>query len=201
MQDFKDFKEIELKVDNVAGVPIRYDWRVERRWRVTRNFLLQNHICCEGNVLDIGGDNLFGKKMSNEFGLNYFSTMGDLDYHSWTRDILNPDVIFCFEVLEHLMNPLLFLNNLKRVYGGNNPQVFITYPNNLFRSEHHFHEYKDDEFYTLIRSAGYYVIDYQKDPHWHNKGFYFTGIKPLARLTWQILGKSKLNLYYLKMHA
>lgn len=189
---------IELK----SGVGNEEDKRIIRRWNVTKRFIKSHlfyngDVYCGGLVLDVGEKNNFGRKMAEEFGLFYCSTNGDLDYQSWTMEhVVKYDYIFCFEVIEHLMNPLLFLENLKSVC-GDKTVIFLTYPNNVFKSEHHFHEYSDDEFFTLITAAGFNVLDFKTDRHWHSFWFYFTGFRPLARLAGQLTGKSKLNLWRL----
>jgi SAM-dependent methyltransferase len=171
------------------------NWRINRRWKVTRNFVSTHIHSGDKTILDIGGANLFGQKMADWFALNYAATTEDLDYHTFSKSDTY-DVIFCFEVVEHLMNPLFFLENAKRTMKKES-RLFITYPKNLIRSAHHFHEYKDDEFLTLVNAAGYRIISHKTDPHWHKPGFYLTGFRPLARLFGQLVGISKLNLYCL----
>jgi len=153
------------------------------------------------HVLDIGGSHLeFGKNLSKHFKLNYNHTEGDLNRLGWESPFTKFNVIFCFEVLEHLMNPALFLRELKyRCH--KDTQIFISYPTNplWLWGNRHFNEYTTDRFYTLISECGYEIKDY-----WWSRAFadlrtIFTGFRPPIRFLVKILGLSRDNFYYLKL--
>ena len=192
---------IDLKtiydLDNSSGTA--------RRWKFTRDFL-KKHLVIRGKmtVLDIGCHNKFGQKMAENFRLSYYCTHGDLDYtEGWgvIDYVTNPKVIFCFEVLEHLMNPLLFLNQLRSRYCDKDTQIFVSYPQNpcFLPTKHHFHEFKDDEFFTLIYNAKFEIVTHKRIKHWSQWWFYFTGIRPTIRLVCLLTGLSRSNLYLLKI--
>ena len=91
------------------------------------------------------------------------------------------DIVTCFEAMEHLLNPLLFLENLKE-YIAKDGLIFISYPyrNSLFWSDIHFHEYDIARFRYLIKTAGYKILAYKEVRMYSWHGF---GIRPLLRLT------------------
>ena len=67
------------------------------------------------SVLDIGERNPFTERMENEFNIKVDSTTSDLDYSiDMDRNKTTPyALIVCSHVIEHIMNPLLLLNNIK----------------------------------------------------------------------------------------
>lgn len=111
------------------------------------------------SVLAIGTENDFDKQI---FPQAVF-TSGDFD-REWKADVEKKyGVIIVFEVIEHLMNPLKFLEDLKR-YMDEYTVLFISYPyrNSYFWSHYHFHEYDPVRFNHLIASAGYKLIRYKQ---------------------------------------
>jgi len=192
-------KILNLKCDNTGDL-----WsgrRVKRRLRDTKLFI-EKYFTGKGfNVLDIGGNHLkFGENLSKHFSFKYNHTDGDLDILGWQPLAGNFDVILCLEVLEHLMNPALFMKELrKRCY--KDTQIFISYPTNplWLWGGRHFNEYTSNRFYTLISECGFKIEGY-----WWNRGFLdlrtiFTGIRPPIRFLVKILGLSRTNFYYLKL--
>jgi 2-polyprenyl-3-methyl-5-hydroxy-6-metoxy-1,4-benzoquinol methylase len=134
--------------------------------------------------------------MAEEFNLKYTYTYGDLN-GNWTAT--KADVIFCFEVIEHLLNPLYFLKILKR-YCWPNTQIFLSYPQNprFLKGECHFHEFTDREFKTLLVKADYRIVKRETYPGWHDWGFYFSGFRPILRFAAKATGASRDNLFLLK---
>lgn len=59
------------------------------------------------------------------------------------------DVIFCFELLEHLQNPLWFMKQLKSILNDNG-MIYLTMPNNLIWSPYHFFEMSPRHFSKWI---------------------------------------------------
>jgi hypothetical protein len=164
------------------------------------------------DVLDIGDANDFGVHLASYFGMNYHHTSGNLDgvnyngYYSWVdsrvKDKPYP-MIFCCEVLEHLINPLLFLEMLKR-HINHETKIFISYPHHALDflwGDMHFHEFRDEAFKTLLDMAGYKIIAHQeyKLGYGNSWRFYFTGIRPLLRLLVVLFGWSKHHLYLVKL--
>ena len=157
------------------------DWNTQtiRRYKPTRDFI--NKFNPHGRLLDIGGVNKMGMLLAGEFKLDYETTTADLDY---TLDATKKyDTIFMFEVLEHLMNPLLCLNNIKK-HCKKDTQFYLSVPRqqHLFWDCHHFHEFDKIRFEHLIKSAGFEIEAQSKHVARFNWSFYFTGIRPILRL-------------------
>lgn len=69
--------------------------------------------CLRGDIADCGENNPLKKVIEERFNLEIDSLNWDFN---WTMHFNKKyDVILCFEVLEHIMNPLLFLNELKKI--------------------------------------------------------------------------------------
>lgn len=181
--------------------------RVKRRWEYTRQFI-DKYLNNTGSqtthcitVLDIGGSDLeFGKKMAEEFNLKYYNTGGDLDIFGWEPINMDFDVIFCFEVLEHLMNPALFMRELKKRC-HKNTQIFLSYPTNplWLWGDRHFNEYTKNRFYTLISECGYEIEQYYWNRAFRDFITLFTGFRPVIRFCSRVLGLSRDNFYLLKL--
>jgi len=191
---------------NLKGVSVNYDWnsKMNRRFRFTERFVIDNtgDIGKNSSVLDTGGSggNSFGRKMAEKIGLNYMFTVGDMNYPKWSHQKEKFDVIFCFEVLEHLMNPLLFLGEIK-ARCNKDAKIFITFPNNpLFLwSDRHFQEYTKSRFYTLISEAGYRIESYAWDRDFLPWKQLFTGVRPLVRTCFKLLGLSRGLFFCLRL--
>jgi len=132
-----------------------------------------------GNVLCIGEPNTFDKAVLEELHCNSYSfTTGDLD-GAWDCPKARYDTIFCFEVLEHLANPLKLLRELKMF----NATILISVPNHLLRRHWrniHYHEIDDMRMRFLFKQGGYEVIDYEKIKLYPRVSD-ITGIRPFLR--------------------
>ena len=160
----------------------------ENRWRyaVTLSFIAQ---CIEARpspdsmALDIGERNPLTEEIEKLLGLELHSTEGDLD------EVQIPgqyDYVFSFEVLEHLFNPLWHMKQIRRCLnpGG---RVFLSTPvgkPHFLWSLHHFHELHPREFRSLIECAGLRIetLRTARIRPWY---FYFSGIRPFARLFYE----------------
>lgn len=163
-----------------------------KRVRYTIDFL-RRYIHYGRTVLDIGEKNPIGKYTAAWYDLKLDNTSGDLDYN-FTAPKKGYDIVFCFEMIEHLMSPKFFLLELKK-YITVDTQIFITYPSRpkFLWTDLHFHEYDRKRFEYLIDSCGYKILDWQVRRASKPFSEYITGIRPLLRL---IFGKS--NLVYIK---
>ena len=175
-----------------------WDRDTERRFRLIRDFIDNP----KESILDIGEPNSMAKHLCEYFNFNigYLSnTTSDLNYNIISSDS-TPDkfkTIWCFDVIEHLMNPLLFLNNL-RDFCFKTTRIYISYPlrPSWFWWRNHFHEYDKKRFRHLLNEAGYEIVKYKQKIKGKDWWFYFTGIRPFLRLT---LGRDKIQLYELRI--
>lgn len=132
------------------------------------------------SVLDIGENNPVGNYLADLFELNLQNTIGDLDYN-FSATKIKYDVVFCLEVLEHLLSPKFFLIELKK-YIHPQSQIFITYPSRpkFLWTDQHFHEYDIKRFTYLIKLSGYKIIDIKKKRFPRNN--YLKGIRTPFRI-------------------
>jgi SAM-dependent methyltransferase len=133
-----------------------------------------------GKCLDIGANNPFTQEMRKHLNVEIDNTEGDLDETELHGEY---DVVFCFEVIEHLFNPLFHLRQVNKVLkpGG---RAFISTPRNRPRFlwfEHHFHEMYLKNLLDLVHYAGFRV-ERQELIRVHPWWFYFTGIRPFFRM-------------------
>jgi hypothetical protein len=153
-----------------------------------------------GPALDIGPKNDFGDRLAERFGIGVVNTEGDLDLDGWRPIQPGPEggfpVVFCFEVIEHLLNPLLFLISLRR-HCAAGARVFVTYPlrPRLFWSDIHWHEIDRRRFDYLLGQAGFVSVRFREKLLWREWPFYLTGVRPLLRLT---VGRTRSQMYELR---
>ena len=187
---------INLKCE---GVTLWGDGQTKRRWKQTLKRV--SEFSPKGDVLDIAGPSEFGMRMAKKLNLEYRTTKQvDLNY-DWYFDFQDEyKNVFCFEVLEHLINPLVFLNNLKsRLYDRS--LVFITYPyqTRFFKGKNHWKEFTKEEFKTLAELSGFKVVHYDSFRNYLTPMIYLSGIRPLIKLVMSILGLIKIQFYVLKV--
>jgi hypothetical protein len=152
----------------------------------------------KGNILVCGlGD--FELEMAPNS--RFCTTNGDYNYPHWlpeTGNLSQYEVVFCFEVLEHLCNPLLFLERL-REFITNDCDVYISFPSGrpqFLWTAGHFHEYGKARAEMLFKMAGYQIIRSGKTGIIWKKWYeYFRGVRPLLRLFWPL----RCRLYHLRV--
>lgn len=141
------------------------------RYKATLGFIRDLH----GEVLDCGERNPFNDQIEEKFRVRLSSTKGDLDVIELA---LRYDFITCFEVLEHLMNPLWFLMQARQAL---KPEgiLYLSTPINkpkfLWRDDH-FHEFDEMRLYALLERAGFKVVRAKRA-----RCYRLTGIRPIIR--------------------
>ena len=106
-----------------------------------------------GKVLDIGERNPLTEVLENHFSTNINSTNIDLDIEKLTGEY---DTVFCFEVLEHLFNPLHLLLEIKSVLKKDGT-LYLSTPKgkpHFLVWKHHFHELYNRDLLALFKRAG-----------------------------------------------
>jgi SAM-dependent methyltransferase len=144
-------------------------------------------------VLDIGGLNNMGKAVESDIqnrghkDVKMENTL-ESDFNEMVRaPRQNYGTVFCFEVLEHVMNPLLFMRELHKLL-DHSGVLYISTPKaalmSIYASSYHFTEYKEPKLETLFTWAGF-VVEKKKVfsvyPWWHA----LLGFRPLWRLMFQ----------------
>ena len=122
-------------------------------------------------AFDADGPNELAESLGVKFNL------GDTNLNKkWSREGFN--TITSFEVLEHLQNPLLYLQCIYNAlnYDG---KLFLTTPIKwIFKGKYHFHEYTKDELIHILLQAGFVGIRVSRMQAYNLKHF---GIRPLIK--------------------
>ena len=131
-------------------------------------------------ILDLGEDNPKIRIVSEVRGFTYTSC-SDVDFDhepipgTW-------GTIFCLEILEHLYNPLLALENMKRALGPGGV-IYLSTPRrpHYLWFEEHFHEIDDRRIGWLFQRAGLCAVRRRLGAR-QDLRFHFSGIRPFLRL-------------------
>jgi SAM-dependent methyltransferase len=159
-------------------LPKPYDQK--RTQAVIFEFIGERNI---GKALDIGARNQLTETLEKHFSSSIENTNIDLDIGHLTGQY---NTVFCFEVLEHLFNPLHFLFEVYKVL-SNDGRFYLSTPKarpHFLWFKHHFHEFHQRELINLIKRSGFEIARmkyYRTLPIWHG----FTGFRPFLRLLLQ----------------
>jgi len=131
-------------------------------------------------VLDIAAPNDLSKQMAIEKYILIVNTTSDLDYEIIPEIKLKAiKYVTCFEVIEHLLNPRLFFDNLYKLT-DKNVILYLSYPSRpkmMWNDEEHFHEYDKLRFGHLLEKTNWRIVE--------SKKIYVkripNGIRPLVR--------------------
>ena len=151
-----------MKLINTIREPRTEDYLYNRRMKHTLDFIEKNG--CRAPILCTGKAEEFEKRMG--FKIDY--TDFDLNWEFELTPRSKYKTIFCFHVIEHLMNPLLFLNQLSRMMDKES-LLYIVYPTHgikLFWCNSHFHEYDVSRFHYLLNEAELDIVDYKTVKMW-----------------------------------
>ncbi len=169
----------------------------QRRWELTIEWLKQFDI--DGMCLDCGDRTTFTDILDSViFAVDKIdNTTHDLNFCDFKDNPIYTNILI-FEVIEHLMNPLLFLKSLRISFMKDDDSTRylstpIKRPKWMRNKEHHFHEFNYNELCYLIDQAGFKIID-EKRINITRWWYMFTGIRPLLR----VLGFGKTILLRLR---
>lgn len=160
------------------------------RFKATLEFVTQSIGIEElqnAKILDTGEYNPMSKWLKDNYNITVENTQSDLDFDYSDRlgEIGTFDYIFAFEIIEHLMNPLLFLEFLWKCLSENG-KLFLSTPFSRPRilwSKYHLTEYYPDKIETIANKAGFFVARY-KVKKIYDYRYAFTGIRPILRAFW-----------------
>jgi len=124
-------------------------------------------------AIDIGEKNT----LSIDLGIKE-NTTTDLDFPVFKN--MKYETVTCFEVIEHLRNPLLFLTEVKKLLSPTGI-FYLTTPVRWWigKGKYHFHEYNKVELLNILRNAGFNDIELERIRAYNFKP---TGIRPVIRL-------------------
>ena len=143
-----------------------------RRYDHTLRFITGLH----NEVLDCGERSILTDLIENRFAVKIKNTSGDLDILPIEGKY---DYILAFEIIEHLMNPLWFLMQIRLALKPEGT-LYLSTPINkptFFWRREHFHELDEYRLNILIDKAGFEVVRKER------KRFYrINGFRPIVRL-------------------
>jgi len=135
-----------------------------------------------GAILDIGERNPLTERFEKRAGVTIQNTSGDLDCLTLEGVY---DSVFCFEVIEHLMNPLNLLLEIRKVLRPSG-RLFLSTPKHkphFLWGKYHFTEFDEQRLTALVSRAGFLIrrkAEFRTMPFW----WHFLGIRPLMRMVY-----------------
>ncbi len=144
-------------------------------------------------ILDVGGENVMGEAIKQRYvgqGRTGFK-IDNTRESDFNETVLAPGnkykTILCFEVIEHVMNPLHFIQEIYKLLDANGV-LYISTPKapfiNILSSTYHFTEYKQSKMEQLFKWAGFRVEKskvFNVHPWWSA----LTGVRPLWKYIFQ----------------
>jgi len=115
-------------------------------------------------VLDIAAKNDLSQQLAIEKSVKIVNTTSDLDYDIIPEVLEIFNYVTCFEVIEHLLNPRLFFDNLHEIT-PKEVVIYLSYPSRpkfLWNDEEHFHEYDRLRFEYLLNKTGFKIVKERK---------------------------------------
>ena len=134
---------------------------------------------------DIGEKNKFVELLSESLGVKIESIeVADLNFDTLITERLSYGTIFCFEVLEHLQNPLFLLSEIRRKMISSTT-LYVSMPCKpmYLLGNHHYFEMKPHHFQKwLLTPLGMVITDKRKISFRRSWTEYLIGLRPLIRL-------------------
>jgi hypothetical protein len=155
------------------------------RNRIRRTITWINPSDMIGSVCDCGETNPLKEEIEKHFDIKLDSK--DWDFNKSIGKQSKYNTILAFEVLEHIYNPLVFLNQIKGLLKSDGviylstPRVFPQW----LRSEYHFHEIPTDRLKWLFDEAGLKVVEEGKISLRGDWYHYLWGFRPFLRGFWR----------------
>ncbi len=171
MDKLKASKPSPYRLSDVRSVESIRACRV--RFEATMKKLRHEHL---GNFLDVGETNALGELLGASAYVDC-----DLDWE-WPSKIRNNwATITCFEVLEHVQNPLMLANQmwLHLRPGG---RLYLTTPVRWWMGKylHHFHEFDEGQLYLLLETTHFKILRFER-MRAYTWCWKFFGIRPVIR--------------------
>ena len=149
------------------------------RWKQTIKWL--SIFTIKEKCIDLGDRTQMDELIESEFGVTVKNTSHDLDYpYNYKSKYHN---VFMFEIIEHLVSPLICLESIKK-HLHRDGIIFISTP--IFRPKWmrnkklHFHEFNFSELELLFEKAGFGILD-KKIINPTKFRYAFTGFRPFLR--------------------
>lgn len=156
-------------------------------------FLKDGDIKGNGSCYDIGEYNPRIKYIAEQMGLD-IRTLDAEDFNWCGIRARDCDNIFAFEIVEHLQNPLFFMNELKKTLTKDG-SIYVLIPCNprLLWHEMHFFEMDRKHFEKwILAPLGLKIVRYKKIYFIASWRTYLIGFRPL----WRVLtGKTSFKTF------
>lgn len=151
---------------------------------------LKNFIRFNGNIADISPPS----EKTNRIYQGKIDYFYEMDYNFDEISNNKYDTILCLEVLEHLQNPLLFMQNVKKMmYEGTSLYLSTPGRKKIMWPDFHFFEMPKKHLEKwILEPLGLKIRRYKYLPARHVKFEQFIGIRPLIRL---LFFKRGTNIY------
>lgn len=132
-----------------------------------------------GRCADIGERNVKMEYIKSVLGVS----VDQITAHDFNDCVFSGDYdyVFCFEVIEHLQDPLRFMSEVMKL----GDVIYLTTPNRprFLWSPHHYNELSPTRIHKWIfEPLGLSVIRRKRLYVPHKWWFYFTGVRPFLRL-------------------
>lgn len=177
------------------SVHITDDFCTERRIQETIKFIWP--IDTVGRVIDISEPNYVGHQLEEYFGIKLdHPTITPTTDFNWgiLASSQKYDTVFCFEVLEHIMNPAMFVGAILKMLKPRGVLYLSTPVHNpcgfFFNRTCHFAEYKPESVAVLLGYTGFYVTEYhtfRSIPYWqglrHGAGLFRGSLRMMTQRT------------------
>jgi SAM-dependent methyltransferase len=148
----------------------------KNRLRLYRKFIGKHKLF--GNSLDIGEPGYISTEIQVRH--NTFTTDFNREVKAQRNDY---EVITCFEVINHLFNPLQFLEQIRSLMSPNGV-LYLSHPKLWLIAAHHcrfdFCDYEPSRFIQMCEYAGFKVVRHETRNPWPLR-FMLTGFRPIAR--------------------
>jgi hypothetical protein len=161
---------------------------VQRKWHTVE--FIDEHIW---DAIDIGENNPMKAFLEAYYNIEIASTQGDLDVVELEGDY---GTVLCFEVIEHVANPLHLLLQMRKLIEKSDGVIYISYPSmpQWLWNYNHYNEIQEKRFKWLLERANLSILQHVKKPLYGRWYSYFYGIRPFFRLFYC----RRWNLYKLK---
>lgn len=163
------------------------NWAYQRRIKEVIKFLDDEDFGEELFIGDFGDPNLVKTKIEDHYNICIHSIYG-FDFNYAFPPIGNGfDTLMCFEIIEHVMNPLLLLNEMKEFLTDKGVLYLSTpYRPKFLHPDYHFTEYSDKKLEGwLFKEAGL-QIEKKQFIRFRGSLKQHLGIRPMIR--WMIDG-------------